>query len=103
MFCFSDELIIIDQSDLFRITQLTFAMIKSCLIFDARAMRSLPMAQHLNLIPHYVLYNHNKLAAFILYTNVFNLVNLPTKMWPIACSLIYEWMIKKLVDKLPQS
>ena len=40
-------------------------------------------------------------AAFLLYTNVLNLVNLPTKMQPLACSLIYECMIKKLSDKLP--
>ena len=100
MFCSSDELIIIDQSDL--IPNHTANFCYDQILSHIWRTRSLPMVQHLILIPLYVLYNHNKLVAFILYTNVFNLVNLPTKMWPIDCSLIYKWMIKKLVDKLPQ-
>ena len=45
---------------------------------------------------------HIYAAQFILYTNVFNLVQLPTKMKPIAFSLIYECMNKNLAEKLPQ-
>ena len=45
---------------------------------------------------------HGYNFPFILYTNVFNLVKLPTKMKPIACSFIYECMNKNLAAKLPQ-
>ena len=38
IFCSFDRLIIIDQSEWFRIPQITFAVIKSCLRFDSRKL-----------------------------------------------------------------
>ena len=64
-----------------------------------------PMVQHLNLIPHHVIYINCYIFSCIYFIYQCFQPGQPTnhKMQPIACSLIYEGMIKKLVDKLPQS